>query len=167
MIRLMLQQGAQMVEFLLTRMALEEFTEGVSRDTVERLLEQFEGEAVSQRPFLDGDYGDETRDLAASLLFERYEVSANWSWKSVPVPVLDEDPFRIAETAFKRHRKRLTARSIREIRDQQRHAQGEAEHLRLQTRLMELYRYLRELDPEMSISGDLMNTDRLDKWMNE
>ena len=160
MIRLMLLHGFSMVEFLLSRMALEEFSEGACRQAVVHLLEQFDSGRIDQKAFLDGDYGNELRDLTASLLVQRHEVSKNWVWKSIPVPTADEDPYKIAEDAFKKHRKALTARSIREIRDRQRFVQDEAEHLELQKRLIELIKYMKELDPEGSIMGDLMNSER-------
>lgn len=163
MIRLMLLHGAPMIEFLLTRMALEEFSEGVCREIVTHLLAQFEQGTVDARPFLDGDFGEETRDLAASLLIARYEVSTNWAWKNIPVPVLDEDPYKIAEAAFRNHRKALTARSIRQVWEQQRFVPADdvEEQRRLQSRLMELYRYMKELDPEGSTLKELMRTERL------
>lgn len=167
MIRLMLRHGEPMIEFLLTKMSLDEFTEGACRAIAGRLVEQYEQGTISQRPFLDGDYGAEIQDLAASLLIERYEVSTNWTWKSIRVPMLDEEPFEIAETAFKRHRKRLAVRSIKQIRDQQARAKDEAEHLQLQSQLIALYQYLKELDPEFTIRGDLMNSERLDAWMRQ
>ena len=102
LLRLMLEHGAPMVEHVLTRMALDEFSEGVVRDAVGRLIAQYEAGAVDAEPFLRGDYGEETQRLAAEVLMERHALSENWQRRiGITVPGLDAQPYEAAVSAMR------------------------------------------------------------------
>ncbi|MFT5143747.1 MAG: DNA primase [Rhodothermales bacterium] len=91
LLRLMLDQGAPMVSFILSRTALDEFTFGPSRDTAAALVEQFEAGEIKTRVFLDGSLGPEVQRLAAEILTDRDEPSDNWGKRRIVVPTLNED----------------------------------------------------------------------------
>ena len=102
LLRLMLEHGAPMVEHVLSRMALDEFSEGVVRGTAERLIAQYEAGAVEAEPFLRGDFGEETQRLAAEVLTERHALSENWQRRiGIAVPGLDAQPYEAAVSAMR------------------------------------------------------------------
>jgi DNA primase len=102
LVRLMLQHGAPMVEHVLTRMGVEEFTPGPAREVVEALIEQFQSSAIDAAPFVRGDHGEGARGLVAEALAERHSLSDNWEHKvGVTVPERDGEPFAAATSAMR------------------------------------------------------------------
>ncbi|NNE47666.1 MAG: DNA primase [Rhodothermales bacterium] len=101
LLRLMLGHGAPLVEFILSHMALNEFTEGPSREIASALMQMFEAGRVDRDRVLDGSYGDEARELAAEVLVGTIEASKNWAKKqNIRVPLLDEDSHESASSAM-------------------------------------------------------------------
>ncbi len=100
LLRLMLEQGAPMIEFIRGHMALDEFTEGPSRQIVEILLEMYRTETLNTQRFFDGSYDPAIQRLAAGVLVDRYEPSENWAAKKIHVPRINEDPHRSATSAM-------------------------------------------------------------------
>ncbi len=100
LLRLMLDHGAPMVSFILSRTALDEFTEGPSRDAATALVEQFEAGEIQQRVFLDGSMGAAVQRLASEVLTDREEPSENWAGRKIIVPVLNEDSRAAASGAM-------------------------------------------------------------------
>ncbi len=101
LLRLMLVRGAPMIEFILSHMALNEFTEGPSRDIAEALIQMFEAGQVDRDRVLDGTHGDGARELAAEVLVDDVEISENWEKKqNIPVPRLDDDAHESASSAM-------------------------------------------------------------------
>ena len=102
LLRLMLGHGAPMVEHVLTRMGLDEFTEGAPRDVVEAVIAQFEAGRVDPAPFVRGDHGDAARGLVAEALAERHGLSENWEGKVGVAPKgRDDDPFASATSSMR------------------------------------------------------------------
>jgi DNA primase len=102
LLRLMLEHGTPMVEHVLTRMALDEFSEGTVREAVERLLAQYEAGAVDAESFLRGDFGEVVQRLAAEVLTERHALSENWERRiGIAVPGLDAQPYEAAVSAMR------------------------------------------------------------------
>ena len=102
LLRLMLQHGAPMVEHVLTRMGVEEFTEGPARDVVEAVVEQFQAGTIDATPFVRGDHGEGAQALVAEALAERHSLSDNWTSKvGVAVPERDGEPFAAATSAMR------------------------------------------------------------------
>lgn len=102
LLRLMLEHGATMVEHVLTRMALDEFSAGVVREAVARLIGQYEAGAVEAEPFLRGDFGEVMQRLAAEVLSEKHVLSANWQRRAgITVPGLDAQPYETASSAMR------------------------------------------------------------------
>ena len=102
LIRLMLEQGAPMVEHVLTRMGVDEFSPGPSREVVEALIGQFEAGAVEVAPFVRGDHGDDVRVLVQDALSERHGLSDNWHDKVGVTPKhRDDKPFASAASSMR------------------------------------------------------------------
>ena len=105
LLRLMLTHGAAMVEHVLTRMGVDEFTAGAPRQTVEAIVAQFEaggGAGVDPTPFVRGEHGDAVRGLVAAAISERHPLSENWKGKVGVAPKhRDDDPFASATSAMR------------------------------------------------------------------
>ncbi len=100
LLRLMLENGSEMVAFVLSRTSLDEFTEGPARDAAGHLVRLYQEGQLGRRPFLDGTFGDEVRQLATEVLTDVVEPSANWSRRRIEVPRLNEDPHAAAAGAM-------------------------------------------------------------------
>ena len=97
LIRLMLEHGLPMVEHILTRMGVEEFTPGPAQGVVTALIEQFQAGAIDVTPFVRGDHGDGARVLVQESLAERHGLSDNWHGKvGVNPKHRDDNPFASA-----------------------------------------------------------------------
>jgi DNA primase len=102
LLRLMLREGAPMVEHVLSRMAIDEFSEGPVRATAAGLIAQYESGAVDAGAFQRGEYGDDIQRLTAEVLSDRYTVSARGaSRRGVPAERRDSQPFEAATSAMR------------------------------------------------------------------
>ena len=102
LLRLMIEHREPMVEHVLTRMGLDEFTPGAVRDAVEALIAQFEAGAVDPAPFVRGELGEGVRMLVTEAIVERHSLSENWQDKvGVAVPERDSEPFAAATSAMR------------------------------------------------------------------
>ena len=103
LIRLMLEQGLPMVEHVLTRMGVEEFTPGPAQTVVEALIDQFQAGAVDVAPFVRGDHGDGVRVLVQEALAEKHGgLSDNWHGKVGVTPKhRDDSPFQSAASSMR------------------------------------------------------------------
>ena len=104
LIELMLEHGAPMVEHVLTKMGLGEFSAGAVRDAVAHLTAQYQAGAVDKKLFLDGTYGPAVQALAASVLADKHGVSQ--SHKALEVtgsatPQQDAQPYESAMGSMK------------------------------------------------------------------
>jgi len=101
LIRLMLQHGRPMVEHVLSHMALDEFSPGPVRQTVELLLAQYERGAIDRDAFVDGTHGPLVQKIATGVLVDRHAVSENWSLKQgIRVPGMNAEPYEAAASAM-------------------------------------------------------------------
>ncbi|MBC12218.1 MAG: DNA primase [Rhodothermaceae bacterium] len=102
LIRLMVEHGSPMVEHVLTRMGVDEFTEGPSQRVVAALIAQFEAGTVEAAPFIRGDFGEAERVLVTDALAERHGLSGNWLSKvGVNAKQRDDQPFAAATSAMR------------------------------------------------------------------
>ncbi len=102
LIRLMFEQGQQMVTYILGNMSLDEFSPGTPRRTVEGFAEQHQAGSMNRQAFLDGAYGADVQQLVAEVAVRREEPSENWEQKrGVVVPRLDENYEETARQAMK------------------------------------------------------------------
>lgn len=101
LLRVMLERGAEMVEFILGHMGLDEFTEGPPREMAERLLEQYQNGRVVPTAFLSGEFGAAIQRLATDALADVHTLSENWERKrNIVVPGLNEDAHEAAASAM-------------------------------------------------------------------
>lgn len=98
----MLEHGARMVEFVLSNMALEEFTEGPPRDLAETLVRMYQNDTVRPQQILEGEHGETLQTLAAGVMMDEFEASENWAQKEdIAVPRPNDRPYDAAESAMK------------------------------------------------------------------
>jgi DNA primase len=101
LIRLMLQHGLAMVEFVLGHMAVEEFTAGPVRETIQHILTHYEAGRIDSGPFTRGDFGQGVQRIATGVLVDRHTASANWQRQhNIRVPAWNEDPYEAAASAM-------------------------------------------------------------------
>ena len=100
--RLMLENGSRMVSLVLGHMALDEFTEGVSRELARTLAEMYEEDEVRAQQILNGEHGEALQQLGASVMMNEHEASKHWAQKEdIPVPHLNDRPYEAARSAMK------------------------------------------------------------------
>src|SRR5690606_28819128 len=100
LLRLMLEFGIGIVEFVLSNMSLDEFSEGPSRDAVAALVEMYQRGEIDSKSVLDGSRGDPVQRLVSEVLMDRHEPSGNWSRQKIDVPRLHNDPRGSATSAM-------------------------------------------------------------------
>jgi len=146
LLRLMLQHGMGMVEFILSHMAVEEFTEGPSREIVRILLQMYHDDAVEPQRFFDGSFSEPVQRLAAGVLVDRYEPSENWSLKQ-NITVTRGAPREEAEGAMEQLKLRRVEALIKEHKEKMyRTAQQGGDLHTLQTEMMHLLELHRQID---------------------
>ena len=117
LLRVMLDEGLPMVEFVLTHMSLGEFTEGPSRRMVQELLSMYQQRNVQPDRILNGDAGSDLQRLAASVMVDAYELSANWAREAdMPVPKLNQRPREAAISAMTLLKVDRVNEAIQEVR---------------------------------------------------
>lgn len=101
LLRLMLEHGAPMVEHILMKMGVEEFSPGLVRKAVQHIIECYQAGTFDGEAFLRGDLGPEIQRFAAEVLSETHTLSDNWESKlGIGVPVLDAHPYEAANSAM-------------------------------------------------------------------
>ncbi|MFV1980823.1 MAG: hypothetical protein ACC655_06695, partial [Rhodothermia bacterium] len=102
LVRLMLEQGDRMIGYVLANMGLDEFSVGVPRKTVEKLLTMYRKGEVDTQRILAGDIDEEIREFAAGLMIQRDQPSRNWrSLHDIEVPPMDANAKRSATDAMR------------------------------------------------------------------
>ena len=118
LIRLMLEGGLDMIEWIMGNMPLSDFTEGPSRRMAEMLVGQYESDAFDRSLFLSHDMDDHIRSLTAELMTVELEPSENWTRRrNIRVPGLDENSTEAAAGAMvllKLHRLRERETTLRQ-----------------------------------------------------
>jgi DNA primase len=142
LLRLMLEQGRRMIEFVLGNMALDEFTKGPPRELVHTLVDMYQEDAVQPQVILDGEHGEALQSLAASVMMEEHEASEKWAEREdIPVPKLNDRPYAAAESAMKLLKMDRVNEAIEQVREQSYQATqaGDEERMqRLQQKMMSL-----------------------------
>ena len=149
LIRLMLQHGAAMVEHVLTRMGVDEFTPGAPRDVVQAILAQFEAGEVDAGPFVRGEHGEGPRMLVAEALAERHALSAD-NWKSkvgMTVKGRDSEPYQAATSSMRLLKLDRVQEAITEAMGEMRSRERAGEDIAdLQARVNDLNDLRRQID---------------------
>lgn len=156
LLRLMLERGDALVEFILGHMALNEFTEGPSRDIASALMQMYEADHIDRASILDGSFGEEAQRLAAEVLVDSVEISENWEKRqNIPVPGLHDDPYESASSAMTL----LKLDRVDAIIEDQRHKIYEASQRgedvqQLQQDLMKLLAVRRKIEKRTFLSSE-------------
>jgi DNA primase len=100
LIRLLLDHGEPMVEFILGNMALDEFSAGPPRTLVRALADMYAEGALNTERALNGALGPDVQNLAASVMMDEYEPSQHWGQREITVPRLNEKPYEAAASAM-------------------------------------------------------------------
>ena len=101
MIRLMLEHGDSMIEFVLGHMSLNEFTEGPAKRGVEAILSSYESGRFEAQALLGSVAEDELKQFLLGVLTDRESPSENWTRKlNIIVPRLNEDEYKVARDAM-------------------------------------------------------------------
>ena len=101
LLRLMLDQGTPLVEFILGNMSLHEFTEGRSREMVKAFIEMYQNDAVQPSRITDGDFGQELQSFAASVMMDKYTPSENWRQRqNITVPRFNQEPYEAGASSM-------------------------------------------------------------------
>lgn len=88
---LMLDGGVPIVEYVMGHLAVEEFTEGPSRDLAAELVRQYAADTFDRRSILGGEAGEGVQRLAAEVLTQSSEPSMNWERRrNISVPKLSD-----------------------------------------------------------------------------
>lgn len=101
LIRLMLEFGRPLVEYILGNMALDEFSEGLVQQIVTEIIAQYEVGEIDRRPFVDGTHGAAVQSLVTEALVDRHAPSENWQRHlNVNVPRMNDEPKEAAADAM-------------------------------------------------------------------
>jgi len=100
LLRLMLERGGPMVEHVLGHMALEEFSAGPVRTTVQQLLAQYEQGRIDKDAFTSGQFGATVQQIATGVLVDRHVASENYARKGIRVPEMNAEPYEAAASAM-------------------------------------------------------------------
>ena len=148
LIQLMLKHGTPLVEFILSHMALEEFTEGPSREIVSILLRMYQEDAVDPKQFFDGSMSEAVQSLAAGVMVDRYEPSANWQLKqNIAVPRKNEDSHKSAISAMTILKLERVREAIARQKEKMYHATQNGGDLReLQSEMMALHDLRKQIE---------------------
>lgn len=131
LLRLMLERGASMVEFVLSNMSVDEFSEGAVRDAVGHIVDAYQTGIVSAEPFLVGEHGESLRDLVARIMMDRHEPSENWLRKqNIKVPKMNEAPYEAAASAMTLLKLDRIDASLRKVSARQRAMEEAGEDVR-------------------------------------
>ncbi len=101
LLKLMFEHGPPMVEHILMKMGIEEFSSGMVRDVVQHIIQRYQSGTFDGEPFLRGDLGPDIQGFAAGVLSETHALSDNWEVKvGIDVPKMDAHPFEAANSAM-------------------------------------------------------------------
>ena len=116
LVRLMIEHGSRMVEFVLGHMSLQEFSIGLPRSAVSMLLQRYEEGALHPGKMPDVP-DEELRRFIAGVMTDRDAPSENWRRRNINVPRLNEDALEAAAGAMTRLKLRHVQQEIERIRE--------------------------------------------------
>ena len=143
LLRLMLEKGRRMIQYVLKHMALDEFSEGPVRNLVKSLMQMYKNGNVQPDRILRGEEGPRLQQLAASVRVDEYSPSENWEHRrDIRVPRLNEQPYEAAASAMTLLKLDRVDEALRDMRSRIHRADrnGENDLTPLQNQLMKLTR---------------------------
>ena len=131
LLRIMIDQGLPLVEYIMSNMALHEFTKGPMVDALQYIISMYEkGERITRQPFVDGTLGTPIQKLVTEILMMRYEPSENWQRKqNITIPKFNQDPHVSANSAMKQLKRRRVDEALEDLKARIFHAQRMGEDL--------------------------------------
>jgi DNA primase len=158
LLRLMLEHGTTMVEFILGNMALDEFTAGAPRKTIQAFIQMYQEDRVRPQQILEGRFGDKLQRLGASVMVDEHQLSENWARNSnISVPRLNNDPFEAAASAMTLLKLDRVNETIQEHKRRMRRAdqEGNDDKMRaLQQKMMSLYELRKHIENREYLDRD-------------
>mgnify|MGYP006276245971 FL=1 len=158
LLRLMLDHGTSMVEFILGNMALDEFTAGAPRKTIQAFIQMYQDDRVRPQQILEGRFGDKLQRLGASVMVDEHQLSENWARNSnIAVPRLNNDPFEAAASAMTLLKLDRVNETIQEHKRRMRRAdqEGNDDKMRtLQQKMMSLYELRKHIENREYLDRD-------------
>jgi DNA primase len=143
LLRIMMEGGLDLVEWIMGNMPLSDFTDGPSRRMAQMLVKQYEDNAFDRHAFLSHEVDDAVRSLTAEIMTIQEEPSVNWTRrKNIRVPGLDENAAEAAAGAMvllKLHRLREREKALRQEIFRTESERGDTHELNRQ--LVELKRF--------------------------
>ena len=147
LIRLMLEGGLEMIEWIMSRLALSDFTAGPARDLAAELVHQFQDSRFNLKYFLGASASTPIRQLASEVMTTTDEPSSNWIKKQISVPKLDEDAAKTALSSIKYLKKHRVDEQIDFVRQQILRSQESGLDLQqLQVKLTKLFEVRKSID---------------------
>ncbi|HEY4643662.1 MAG TPA: DNA primase [Bacteroidota bacterium] len=111
LLKLMLENGREMVRFVLDHVSLDDFQDERTRMIVQKIIDQCEQTgALEVNTLIDGLDDEVSKSLVTNLLFSKYEVSKNW--RALGIEVEEADYREIAKAALIAFQKRRIGRLI-------------------------------------------------------
>ena len=151
LLRIMLDRGIPMIEYIMGNMALDEFTAGPMRDAITHLLDLYENNQVDKQPFVDGSLGAAIQQLVTEILMLKYEPSENWERRqNISIPRFNEDPHESAYSAMKQLKRRRIEEALADLKSRIFIAQRHNEEVKplLEERMVLLQLQKKIEDPE-------------------
>ena len=119
LVRLMLDEGAPMVEFILGHMALEEFTDGFARETVLQIANQYTEGQIAPDRFISGQFGTDIRDWVSGLMLDKEVISVRWGERVKGARArMNQHPYEVAEDAMTRLKLHALDRVLEDVQGQ-------------------------------------------------
>ena len=167
LIRLMLEQGSWMIEFILSHMNLEEFSDGIPRRSVEGILAVYDDGAFDLQQLLRSDGASDVRSYLLSVLTDRESPSENWARKkNISVPRFNENALEAAAGAMTQLKLLRVQVEIERLKHQMLRAQQEGSDVEaLQRERLRLHVLRKQIEarefiqwPEYAADGSDANT---------
>ncbi|MEZ4701169.1 MAG: DNA primase [Rhodothermales bacterium] len=145
--RLMLEHGNPMVEYILGHMSMDEFSEGVMRNAVEKVLEMYHAGGVESQRFIESDAPAPIRALATEVLMQEHEPSMHWERKqNIPIPRFNKEPYETAGDSMMLLKLRRVKQAIERHNEVLFRAEKNGEELRpIQEQLMALHELQKQI----------------------
>ncbi len=112
---IMLRDGSALVEFIMSKLSISDFSEGTSRKMATCIISMYEEGAMEVDALIEGKYGDSLRRLSTEVLTLRFEPSENWSKKkNISVPTFNQEAEESAASAISLLKLERIDKAIRE-----------------------------------------------------
>ncbi len=110
LVKLLLEEPSSMVEFIFSNINIDEIMNPQAKSICEIILQRYEkGEKIDPHLMLESDMPEELKQLITDVIVSRYELSEKGQIEN---PVLEPDPFLIADGALRMLKKNMIDAAI-------------------------------------------------------